>query len=57
MEDSNEELKMDLAGFVGDFNRHRFDKSIKKRVGLSDKEFIAMITGNDKLKEISFSIR
>ena len=25
LEESNEELKMDLAGYVGDFHRHRID--------------------------------
>ena len=29
LEESNEELKMDLAGYLGDFHRHRVDGAIK----------------------------
>lgn len=57
IEEANEELKMDLAGYVGDFNRHRFDPSIKKRVGLTEEELVSIILEEDRLKEVTLAIR
>lgn len=57
MEESNEELKADLGGYFGDFHRHRVDKSIRKRVSLSEKELGTMLLENNRLKEIALSIR
>ena len=37
LEETNEELKMDLAGYVGDFHRHRIGgEEIKKRVNMTE---------------------
>ena len=57
LEDSNEELKMDLAGYVGDFHRHRVGGEIKQRVGLTEQELVDMMIEDDRLKEIALSIR
>ncbi len=48
---------MDLAGYEGDFNRHRVNEDVKKRVGLTETEFLNMIYQDDKLKEIAFTLR
>ena len=49
---------MDLGGYVGDFHRHRVNKSeIKKRLPLNESELINMMTEIDRLKEIGFAIR
>lgn len=57
MEDSNEELKMDLSGYEGNFHRHRVNNDIKKRVGLTEPEFLNMILKDEKLKEIVVTLR
>ena len=43
LEESNEELKMDLGGYVGDFHRHRVGDEIKKRVPLTEDELVDMM--------------
>jgi hypothetical protein len=48
---------MDLAGYEGDFHRHRVNEDVKKRVGLTETEFLNMIYQDDKLKEIAFTLR
>ena len=55
--ESNEELKMDLAGYVGDFHRHRVDNDIKKRVAMTEGELIAMMLESDRMKEINLAFR
>ena len=55
--ESHEELKADLGGYLGDFHRHRVDKSIKKRTNLTEKEFINMLVHNNRLKDITLAIR
>ena len=57
MQETNEELKMDLAGYVGDFHRHRVGTEIKKRIGFSEEELITMMVKDDKLKEIALAFR
>ena len=57
LEESNEELKADLGGYFGDFHRHRIDKTIKKRVNLTEKELIDMMLRNNRMKEIGLAIR
>ena len=57
LEDSNEELKADLGGYFGDFHRHRIDKSIKKRVSLTEKELVNIVLENNRLTEIAAAIR
>ena len=59
MEESREELKMDLGGYVGDFNRHRGDKNkkIKKREPLTETELVDMMLEKDRLKEITMAFR
>ena len=56
-EDTNEELKMDLAGYVGDFHRHRVDVDIKKRVAITEKELIKIMVKDDRMKEIALTFR
>ena len=48
---------MDLAGYVGDFHRHRVGKEIKQRVGMTEQELVDMMAENDRLKEITLAIR
>jgi len=57
LEESNEELKMDLGGYLGDFNRHRVGDEIKKRVGITETELFRMMAKDDKLKEIARTLR
>ena len=57
LEESNEELKMDLGGYIGDFHRHRVGDEIKKRVPLTEEELVNMMLKSDRLKEISFTFR
>ena len=44
---------MDLAGYVGDFHRHRIDGDIKKRVALTEVELMNIMIKDDRLKEIA----
>ena len=48
---------MDLAGYVGDFHRHRVQGEIKKRVGMTEAELVKMMTDEDRFKEIALAIR
>ena len=48
---------MDLAGYAGDFHRHRVDDTIKKRVALSEDELAKMILDDDRMKDIALAIR
>ena len=50
---------MDLAGFVGDFNRHRSlnGEEIKKRVPMTESELVDMMVICDRLKEIVLALR
>ena len=50
---------MDLAGFVGDFNRHRSHsgEEIKKREAMSETELVSMMLKDDRLKEIVLALR
>lgn len=48
IDESNEELKMDLGGYNGDFNRHRIDETIRKRVGLTEDELMQIMLENDR---------
>jgi hypothetical protein len=57
LEESNEELKMDLGGYMGDFHRHRIDHDIKKRVALTEAELVAMMAAEDRLKEVALAFR
>ena len=58
LEETNEELKMDLAGYVGDFHRHRIGgEEIKRRTPLTEGELLEMMLKNDRLKEIALAFR
>ena len=48
---------MDLAGYAGDFHRHRVDDAIKKRVALTEDELARMILDDDRMKDIALAIR
>ena len=48
---------MDLAGYVGDFHRHRVDVDIKKRVAITEKELIKIMVKDDRMKEIALTFR
>ena len=50
---------MDLAGFVGDFNRHRNQsgEEIRKREAISESELVSMMLKDDRLKEIVLALR
>lgn len=48
---------MDLAGYVGDFHRHRIGDEIKKRVPLTEDELIKIMIKDDRLKEIALAFR
>ena len=52
------DMAQDLAGYAGDFHRHRVDKdAINKRIGLTEEELISMVVENDKLKEVKLALR
>ena len=56
--DPNEELKMDLAGYMGDFHRHRIaGDEIKKRIPLTEDELMKIMIKEDRLKEIALAFR
>ena len=58
LEESNEELKMDLGGFLGDFHRHRVShEAIKKRRAFTETELVDMMIVDDRLKEIALAFR
>ena len=57
LDESNEELKMDLGGYVGDFHRHRVSKEIKKREPMSEHELMVLMTADDRLKDITLAFR
>ena len=49
---------MDLAGYVGDFHRHRIGgEEIKKRIPLTEEELMEIMVKNDRLKEIALAFR
>ena len=49
---------MDLAGYVGDFHRHRIGgEEIKKRTPLTEDELMEIMVKNDRLKEIALAFR
>ena len=48
---------MDLGGYAGDFHRHHTDMDIKNRSPLSKKELYRMMLANDRLKEITMTLR
>ena len=56
--DAHDELKMDLGGYVGDFHRHRVNKSeMKKRIPLTESELIDMMLQTDRMKEVGLALR
>ena len=58
LEETKEELKMDLGGYIGDFHRHRTDgEEIKKRTPLTEAEMVDMIYADDRFREIALNFR
>ena len=59
IEESRVELKMDLGGYIGDFDRHRGEKQkkIKKREPLTETELVDMMLEKDRFKEITLAFR
>ena len=49
---------MDLAGYVGDFHRHRVNgDEIKRRVAITEEELLQVMAQDDKLKQIALTFR
>ena len=53
-----ENQRLDLCGYLGDFNRHRVDKALnRKRVPITEGDFFAMINKQNRFKEIALAFR